>query len=164
MEVDSEKEAADIAALDIEIPVLTPHVYREYAHLAGLDVAGMEHPRLPYRQFSEEERRKIVFKYLLASGEEEHSTFLDPAGVADYRSVIGYFAQTIMKEMRLVSGYDVLFGKIKAFVQTGMFDRVVELEESNTLRNLSEVTATKRLVETFKKAINELTVQEGKRR
>ena len=28
VEVDSEKEAADIAALDIEIPVLTPHVYR----------------------------------------------------------------------------------------------------------------------------------------
>lgn len=161
VEVDSEKEAADIAALDIEIPVLTPHVYREYARLAGLDVVSMEHPRLPYRQFSEEERRKIVFKYLLASGEEEHSTFLDPAGVAGYRSVIGYFAQTIMKEMRLVSGYDVLFGKIKAFVQTEMFDRAVELEEPNTLRNLSEITATKRLVDTFKRAINDLTVQEA---
>ena len=158
VEVDSEKEVGDIAALDIEIPVLTPHVYREYAHLAGLDVVGMEHPRLPYRQFSEEERRKIIFKDL-TTGQETHTTFLDPAGVADYRSVIGYFAQTVIREMRLVSGYDVLFGKIKAFVQTEMFDRAVELEEPNTLRNLSEITATKRLIETFKKAINDLTVQ-----
>ena len=160
VEVDSEKEAADIAALDIEIPVLTPHVYREYAHLAGLDVVGMAHQRLPYHQFSEEERRKIIFRDL-TTGEEAHTTFLDPAGVADYRSVIGYFAQTIMKEMRLFSGYDVLFGKIKAFVQTEMFDRTVELEEPNTLRNLSEITATKRLIEIFKRAINDLTVQKA---
>ena len=160
VEVDSEKEAADIAALDIEIPVLTPHVYREYARLAGMDVVGVEYQRLPYRQFSEEERRKIIFKDL-TTGQEAHTTFLDPAGVDDYRSVVGYFAQTIMKEMRLVSGYDVLFGKIKAFVQTEMFDRTVELEELNTLRNLSEVTATKRLIETFKRAINDLTVQKA---
>ena len=160
VEVDSEKEAADVAALDIEIPVLTPHVYREYAHLAGLDVVGMAHQRLPYQQFSEEERRKIIFRDL-TTGDEAHTTVLDPAGVADYRSVIGYFAQTIMKEMRLVSGYDVLFGKIKAFVQTEMFDQAVELQEPNTLRNLSEITATKRLIETFKRAINDLTVQKA---
>ena len=160
VEVDSEKETAAIAALDIEIPVLTPPVYREYARLTGMDVVGMEHQHLPYRQFSEEERRRIIFKDL-TTGQEAHTTYLDPAGVADYRSVIGYFAQTVMKEMRLVSGYDVLFGKIKAFVQTEMFDRTVELEELNTLRNLSEVTATKRLVETFKRAINDLTVREA---
>ena len=158
VEVDREKDVEALEALDIEIPVLTPHVYREYAHLAGLDVVGMEYPRLPYRQFSEEERRKIIFKDL-TTGQEAHTTFLDPAGVADYRSVIGYFAQTIIREMRLVSGYDVLFGKIKAFVQTEMFDRAVELEEPNTLRNLSEITATKKLTETFKKAINDLTIQ-----
>ena len=158
VEVDREKDVEALEALDIEIPVLTPHVYREYAHLAGLDVVGMESPRLPYRQFSEEERRKIIFKDL-TTGQEAHTTFLDSAGVADYRSVIGYFAQTVIREMRLVSGYDVLFGKIKAFVQTEMFDRAVELEEPNTLRNLSEITATKKLTETFKKAINDLTVQ-----
>ena len=158
VEIDREKEVTDIVALDIEIPVLTPHVYREYAHLAGLDVASMGHQRVPYRQFSEAERRKIIFKDL-TTGQEAHTTFLDPAGAADYRSVIGYFAQTIIREMRLVSGYDVLFGKIKAFVRTEMFDRAVELQEPNTLRNLSEITATKRLIETFKKAINDLTVQ-----
>ncbi len=114
---------------------------------------------MPYRQFSEEEQREIVFKDI-TTGEVTHTTILDTAGVADYRSVIGYFAQTIMKDLRLVSGYDVLYGKVKAFVQDELFDRTVDLEHPNTLRNLSELAATKTLIETFKKAINALTVRD----
>ena len=62
--------------------------------------------------------------------------------------------------MKLVSGYDVLYGKIKNFVQAELFDQSVELEHPNTLRNLSELAATKTLIETFKKAINALTVRD----
>jgi type III restriction enzyme len=159
VEVDKANEKKDIAALDIEIPVLTPRVYREYKNLSDLDVAAMGHQRVLYLQFTEEEQREIVFKDI-ANGEITHTTILDIAGVADYRSVIGYFAQTIMKELRLVSGYDVLYGKVKAFVQEGLFDRPVALEDPNTLRNLSELAATKTLIETLKKAINALTVRD----
>ena len=159
VEVDKENEKKDIDALDIEIPVLTPRVYREYKSLGDLDIAALEHQRVLYLQFSEEEQREIVFKDI-ATGEITHTTILDTAGVADYRSVIGYFAQSIMKDLRLVSGYDVLYGKVKAFVKEELFDRPVELEDPNTLRNLSELAATKTLIETFKKAINALTVRD----
>ena len=159
VEIDKENVKKDIDALDIEIPVLTPRVYREYKNLSALDVSALGHQRVAYRQFNEEEQREIVFKDI-TTGEVTHTTILDTAGVADYRSVIGYFAQTIMKDLRLVSGYDVLYGKVKAFVQTDLFDRPVELEDPNTLRNLSELAATKTLIETFKKAINALTVQD----
>jgi type III restriction enzyme len=159
VEVDKENEKKDIDALDIEIPVLTPRVYREYKNLSALDVGALRHQRVLYQQFSEEEQREIVFKDI-TTGEVTHTTILDTAGIADYRSVIGYFAKTVMKELRLVSGYDVLYGKVKAFVQNELFDRWVELESPNTLRNLSEPAATKTLIETFKKAINALTVQD----
>jgi type III restriction enzyme len=66
----------------------------------------------------------------------------------------------MMKDLRLVSGYDALYGKVKAFVQAELFDRPVDLESPNTLRNLSELVATKTLIETFKKAINTLTIQD----
>jgi type III restriction enzyme len=89
-----------------------------------------------------------------------HTTILDTAGIADYRSVIAYFAHTIMKDLRLVSGYDVLYGKVKAFMQADLFDQPVDLESPSTLRNLSEPAATKTLIETFKKAINALVVQD----
>jgi len=159
VEIEQENAKKDIDALDIEIPVLTPRVYREYKNLGDLDVTALGHQHVVYLEFSEEEQREIAFKDI-TTGEVTHTTILDTAGIADYRSVIGYFAQTMMKDLRLVSGYDVLYGKVKAFVQEQLFDRPVELETPNTLRNLSELAATKTLIETFKKAINALTVKE----
>jgi type III restriction enzyme len=159
VEIDQENVKKDIDALDIEIPVLTPRIFREYKNLGDLAIAAMGHPRVAYLQFSAEEQREIVFKDI-ATGEIEHTTILDTAGVADYRSVIGYFAQSIMKDLRLVSGYDVLYGKVKAFVQGELFVHPVELEDPNTLRNLSELAATKTLIETFKRGINALTVRD----
>ena len=159
VEIDKENDKKDLGALDIEIPVLTPRSYREYKNLGDLDTSALEHQRVAYLHFSEEEQREIVFKDITTS-EVTHTTILDTAGIADYRSVIGYFAQTLMKDLRLVSGYDVLYGKVKAFVQEQLFDRTVELENPNTLRNLSELAATKTLIETFKKAINALTVRD----
>jgi len=159
VEVDKENEKKDIDALDIEIPVLTPRIYREYKNLSHLNVGKLGHQRVAYMEFTAEQQREIVFKDI-TTGEVSHTTVLDTAGVADYRSVIGYFARAIMKDLRLVSGYDILYGKIKAFVQDQLFGRSVDLENPNTLRNLSETPATKALIETFKKAINDLTVQD----
>jgi len=158
VEVDKENVKKDLDALDIEIPVLTPRIYREYKNLADLNVAALGSAKIPYLSFTEEQLREIVFKDL-TTGEITHTTILDTAGIADYRSVIGYFAQTIMRELRLVSGYDVLYGKIKTFVRDELFDRPVDLESPNTLRNLSELEATKTVIESFKRAINALTVR-----
>ena len=159
VEVDQENEHKDLDALDIEIPVLTPRVYREYKNLTDLDVGAMAFQTCEYLKFSKEEQREIVFKDI-TTGEVTHTTVLDGTEVGDYRSVIGYFAQTVMKELRLVSGYDVLYGKIKSFIQDRLFARSVDLETPNTLRNLSELAVTMTLIETFKKAINDLTVRD----
>jgi type III restriction enzyme len=159
VEVDSENKQKDLDALDIEIPVMTPRTYREYKNLDLVDAANIEHSQQLYLQFSDEEKREIVFKDI-TTGEIAHTTVLDVADVADFSSVIGYFAQTIMKDLRLVSGYDVLYPKVKAFVRDHLFGKTVELENANTLRNLSEVAATKTIIDGFKKAINALTVQD----
>jgi len=159
VEVDEENANKDIEALDIEIPVLTPRIYREYKNLADLDVTALGNAKVPYQSFTEDQQREIIFKDL-TTGKVTHTTILDTAGIADYRSVIGYFAQTIMRELRLVSGYDVLYGKVKAFVRDELFDQPANLESPNTLRNLSELVATKTVIESFKKAINALTVRD----
>jgi len=159
VEVDNENTKKDINALDIEIPVLTPRVYREYKNLAELDIATLGHNKVQFKPFTAEEQREIVFRDI-TNGEITHTTILDTAGIADYRSVISYFVQTIMKELRLFSGYDVLYGKVKNFIQNELFTREVNLEDSNTMRNLSELEATKTTIETFKKAINNLTVKD----
>lgn len=159
VEIDNNNDKKNIENLDIEVPVLSPRAYREYKNLAYLDVCHFGNSKIAYRQFSEEEQREIVFKDI-TTGDITHTTILDTAGVADYRSVIGYFSQIIMKDLRLVSGYDVLYGKVKDFIQRQLFDREVELENPNTLRNLSELAAAKMLIETFKRAINALTIED----
>ncbi len=159
VEVDDENVNKDLDALDIEIPILTSRIYREYKNLRDLDRTTQLYQRVPFQLFTEEEQREIVFKDV-TTGEIVHTTMLDTAGFADYHSVVGYFAQTIMRDLRLVSGYDVLYPKVKAFVQQDLFDRPVDLENLNTLRNLSELAATKTVIETFKKSINALTVRD----
>ncbi len=159
VEIDNENADKDIEKLDIEIPVLTPRIYREYKKLDSLDVERFEHQKIIYLEFSEEQQREIVFRDI-TTGEISHTTMLDSSGVTDYRSVIGYFTQIIMKDLRLISGYDVLYGKVKTFIRDELFDKPVDLDSLNTLRNLSELQANKTLVETFKKQINALTVQD----
>ena len=159
IEVDTENERKNLDALDIVLPRLTPRVYREYKNLSDLDECAMGHEKVLYQEFTEEEQREIVFKDV-TTGVVTHTTILDTAGVADYRSVLGYFAHTIMKDLRLVSGYDVLYGKVKVFVRDHLFGREVDLEAPNSLRNLSEMAATRTILESFKKAINALTVRE----
>ncbi|GAB4543570.1 MAG: DEAD/DEAH box helicase family protein [Anaerolineales bacterium] len=159
IEVDNENVKKDVDALDIEIPVLAPRIYREYKRLEDLDLDNFAHKKIEYKQFSEAELREIIFKDI-TTGEINHSTYLDSAAVADYRSVIGYFAQVIMKDLRLVSGYDLLYGKVKEFIRDHLFTTPVDIDDLNTIRNLSELEATKTIIETFKKKINDLTIQD----
>ncbi len=160
IEIDIENDKKDIEALDIEIPVLTPRIYREYKNLADLDISAMAHQRVPYRQFSEEEQREIVFKDI-TTGEVTHKTILDTAGAADYRSVHWLFCPN--RDEGTATGQRLrcaLWQNASSFVQSELFDQAVDLEHPNTLRNLSELAATKTLIETFKKAINDLTVRD----
>ncbi len=159
VEVDNENVKKDIDALDIDIPILTRRVYREYKNLADLDITRLDFTPVTYQEFSEEEQREIVFRDL-TTGEITHTTEMNSTGVADYRSALGYFAQTIKRELRLVSGYEVLYGKVKNFVQDELFGRTVDLDTLNTLRNLSELVATKTVIETFKRGINDLTIRD----
>ena len=159
IEIDKENARKNLDELDINMPILSPRVYREYKNLGSLDISALEFETVDYKQFSEDEQRVIVFKDI-TTGEIDHTTELDSTGNADYRNVLGYFARTIMKDLHLFSGYDVLYGKVKTFVQEQLFGQTVDIEAPNTLRNLSEVVATRTIIETLKKAINNLTVQQ----
>ena len=157
VEVDNENGKKDIDALDIEIPVLTARTAREYKKLEDINLDQFVFQTVEYLQFSDQQQREIVFKDI-TTDEISHTTVMKDVYLDDYRSAIGFFAQSIMKDLRLVSGYDVLYGKVKEFVSGYLFGRSVALDDLNTLRNLSELQATKTIIETFKKAINELTI------
>ncbi len=163
VEVDKENEDKDIKRLDIEIPVLAPRIHREYKNLAMLDTSGLPKPNggkgLPLKQFTPEEQREIVFKDINTE-EVSHTTVLDTNAEPSPQSVIGYFARTIMRDLRLVGGGDMLYPKIKSFVEADLFSQAVSIEDPNVLRNLSEIEAIRAILDGFKGAINALTVQD----
>ncbi len=158
VEVDNENDKKDIDALDIEIPVLTPRVYREYKNLADLDggvpfqtvapgvqrgrtardrLQGHHHRRgHPYHGARQRRDRGLPQRDRLLRPDHHEGT----ATGQRLRCAVW------QGERRL--SQDALFGK------------AVDLESPNTLRNLSELAATKTVIETFKKAINDLTVQD----
>lgn len=158
VEVDNENKQKDIDALDIALPKLTRRFNREYKELDALDPSQLGNPQLPLKPFTPEEAREIVFKTML-DAEIHHTIQLDGAGPADYRSVVGFFARQLLKDLRLVGGYDILYGKVKNFLQNHLFkSSPVDLEDPVVLRNLSEPEAGKILFDAFKTAINALTV------
>jgi type III restriction enzyme len=161
VEVDRENPAKDIDALDIPLPRLSRRYQREFKDLASLDPAALGNPRVPLKPFTAEETREIVFK-LMVDGDVHHTVRLDGAGPADYRPVVGFFAGQVLKELRLVGGYDVLFGKVKAFIRDSLFEGPpVALDDPVVLRNLSEPEVGKLVFDTFKTAVNALTIQEA---
>jgi type III restriction enzyme len=157
VEVDKENVKKDIDSLDIEIPVLTARTVREYKKLEEINLDKLKFQTIAYLQFTEEQQREIVFKDI-TTDEISHTTILKDLYIEDYRNAIGFFTQSIMRDLRLVSGYDILYGKVKQFVAEYLFGKSIELDNLNTLRNLSELQATKTIMEIFKKAINDLTV------
>lgn len=161
VEVDWENPDKNLDELDIPLPKLTRRFQREFKNLDALDAAALGNQRLPLKPFTPEETREIVFKTMLDS-EIHHTIQLDGSGPADFRSVVGFFSRQLLKDLRLVGGYDVLYGKVKTFMREHLFaGEPVNLEDPVVLRNLSEPEVGKVLYDAFKTAINGLTIQDS---
>ena len=161
VEVDRENEEKDIDKLDIPLPRLTRRYQREFKNLDELNPAQLGNRVLPIKPFSIEETREIIFKTMLDS-EIHHTIQLDGSGPADYRSVVAFFTRQLLKDLRLVGGYDILYGEVKTFMRDHLFTpSPADLEDAVVLRNLSEPEVGKILYDSFKSAINALTVSES---
>ncbi len=155
VEVDKENHNKDLDALDIPIPQMSPRIYREFKNLELIDVSKFKNEKVIQKKFNSDELKEIVFNDI--DGDFSHKTVFKDT-TPDYRNVIGFFTSAILKDSRLVSGFDILYPKVESFIKYKLFTKEVELSDAQTLRNLSEVQPKEILKTTFKKAIDELTV------
>lgn len=160
VEVETGNPEKDHATLDIALPRLTRRYQRDFQGLDGLDPATFENPKLTLKAFTPDETREIVFKTMLDSA-THHIVELDGSGPADYRSVVAFFARQLLQDLRLVSGYDTLYPRVRDFIRDHLFTEPVDLEDPVVLRNLFEPEAGKILFDSFKTAINALTLQDS---
>lgn len=155
VEVDKENPDKDLDKLDIPIPQMSPRIYREFKSLEFIDVSKFKNEKVALKKFSSDELKEIVFNDI--EGNLSHKTVFKDT-VPDYRNVIGFFTASILKDSRLVSGFNILYPKVESFIKYHLFTNEVDLSDPQTLRNLSEVKPKEVLRTTFKKAIDELTV------
>jgi type III restriction enzyme len=161
VEVDTANAEKNLDELDIAIPKLARRYHRDYKNLDALDPAAFGNPKLPLKPFTPAETREIVFKTMLDDA-QHHVVQLDGGGPPDWRSIIGFFARQLLKDLRLVGGYDAIYPKVRDFIRADLFDAApVDLEDPVVLRNLSEPEPGKVLFDNFKKAINALTVSDS---
>ena len=160
VEVETESPDKDIDALDITVPRLTRRYNREFKDLSELEPEHFGNAKLPLKPFTPEQTREIVFKTML-DAEVDHTVHIDGTGPGDYRSVVAFFTRQLLKDLRLVGGYDQLYPKVKTFMREHLFTSTVDLEDPVILRNLSEPEVAKTLFDHFRAAINALTIYES---
>jgi type III restriction enzyme len=157
VEIDADNDKKDLDQLDIPVPVLSPRIHRDYKNLEDIQIDAMSIKPVTLKQFSQNELKEIVFTDI--DGQFSHKIeFTDT--LPDWRNVIGFFTQSILKESRLVSGFNILYPKVEQFIRHKLFGKNVNIEDANVLRNLSEVEAKQALYGAFKKAIDDLTIKD----
>ncbi len=155
VEVDKENTKKDLDALDIPIPQMSPRIYREYKNLDLIDVGNFKNEKVPLKSYDDNELKEIVFVDI--EDDIQHKTVFQDT-VNDYRNVIGFFTSVILRESRLISGFDILYPKVESFIKYQLFTQEVELSDPQTLRNLSEIEPKLIIKNVFKTEIDKLTV------
>lgn len=154
IETDGENED-----LDITIPILRPKISRNYKNLEELDVDTLQFTPQKLVSYSDDKIREIVFREI-TDGDVSHITELDREFNVDVNMLIRYFTKSIFRDLRLFGGQDIIYGKIKSFIESRLFGTVVDINDRNVLRNLSEPYINNEIKESFKKAINHLSLTE----
>ncbi|MBF0345239.1 MAG: DEAD/DEAH box helicase family protein [Nitrospirae bacterium] len=157
IEVDKDNPSKDLDSLDIPIPQISPRLYREYKDLESLDVGKIKHEKVVLKHFYLDKKRNIVFNDI--EGYFSHKTTLKET-VPDYRNVISFITESILKQNRLIGGFNTLYPKVESFIRHQLFNKEVEPGDPQTLLNLSEAQPMDIIYTTFKKAIDELTVKD----
>lgn len=159
VQVDNENTKKDIEKLDIEIPILTPRLRKEYKRINELDLKRFDFKSLKVKSFSKKELMEVKFDDIVDE-KEHHRTILASNTRPDWRYIVSFFTKRILRDLRMWSGFDNLYPYVEEFCRDYLFGESVDLEDMNIIKSLSELEARVTIEETFKKEINKLTIHE----
>jgi len=151
------------AAYDIGLPVLTPTLLRKKSlseEIAALGVGGMTCPVLPLKPGDVAEK---TFRYegfdILTLQKEIERDYPVPEPQTP-QEVIGYYARRVAQEVKLPSQFAALAPKVREFFEQKAFGKTVNLDDKNVVRAMSTNVAHYVCVQTFKRALLGLAIEE----
>jgi type III restriction enzyme len=151
------------AEFDISLPILSPRLVRKKSladEIANLDVMAFASPPLPLRPGDAVEKTFSYEGYDLLTLQKEIEREYTIPEPQTAQEVIGYYARRIAQEVKLPAQFAVLAPKVREFFEKKAFGGPVNLEDLATIRAMSTNVAHYVTVQTFKKALMKLTVDE----
>ncbi len=155
VEIDKDDES-----LNIEVELFKNFYYRDHSEISNLNLSSFEFEKIEYKNYTDKEIIEIYFRDII--DEEIKSVVQMTIENIQWRYVIGWFAESIIKELNMVVGANLLYPKIKDFIENYLFDKKVSVEDPSTMANVKTDETTNRIKDTFKKEINKLSIKENK--
>jgi type III restriction enzyme len=120
-----------------------------------LDVNTFDYKKAVLKHYNPDQLREIVFKDI--DDNITHTTIFKNT-IPDFRNVLSFISSRVLREARLVSGFDVLYPKVEAFVKYRLWGVEVDLSDPQIMRNLSEAATISVVYDAFSQGISRLTI------
>jgi type III restriction enzyme len=148
---------------DIGLPKLSPTLVRKKTladEIAALDVTAFACPVLPLRPG---DKAAETFRYegydILTLQKEVERDYTIPEPQTP-QEIIGYYARRIAQEVKLPSQFAALAPKVREFFESKAFGKTVDLDDKAVISAMSTNVAHFVCVQTFKKALLGLTIEQ----
>ena len=142
---------------DIEIPVLSARIVIREFDLSSVDIKDLLPLNIPL------ENKVLEMEYVaidILEGVERIKRKWDLPVPKDTKSVIAYYTDLILKELKIGGVFASFYPIVKKYVQEKLFDVSVDINDPRVLYNLSRADVQEKLIKLFVDRFKEMTFTE----
>lgn len=142
---------------DIEIPILTPRIIIREFSLGEEAVEELPSLGIPL------ENKVLEMEYVavdMLKGMEVIKRKWDLPVPQDSKSVIAYYTDQILKQLKIGGAFASFYPLVKRYVTEKLFDRVVDIEDPRVLFKLSSPEVQEQLIKLFVSTFKSMTFSE----
>lgn len=150
-------EERKVDQFDIEIPILTPALIRESKNLNKLTTQIIEKKVVKKKKYKDDEVKKIIFIDALTKEKADEHLFTMEY-LENPESVISFYTKIVLQQTKNTGQFSVLYPVMRDYIQDVLFGEKVDLNNKQTIKQLSEPETQQTVFEVFSDAINELTL------
>jgi type III restriction enzyme len=142
---------------DMEIPILTPMIMIRQFSLEGVDVDSIPSLGIPL------ENKVLETEYIavdMLEGVEVVKRRWDLPAPKDSKSVIAYYTDQILKQLKISSAFSSFYPLVKKYVIGRLFDTTIDLDDPRVLYKMSSPEVQEKLINLFVSTFKDLTFTE----
>jgi len=142
---------------DIEIPILSPRIFIREFYLDEVEIDNLLSLFIPL------ENKVLEMEYVavdMLKGMEVIKRKWDLAVAQDSKSVIAYYTDQILKQLKIGGAFASFYPIVKKYVVEKLFTKKVSLEDPRVLYKLSSPEVQEQLINLFANAFRDMTFAE----